>query len=375
MNFHTVFKENRKKLGYTQEDIATYLNVTPQAVSKWETGQGTPDLALIVPIAQLFNVTTDELLGNVKDAVLIDEEISEIRAENCDLKSKYEAYTKLLKQSPWNIEILRSCITCACSLIQRKDKYSLDSEKIDQLLADMERYRNALKKSDVAKYNELATGKLAQAYIFSEKFDKAKEIIKDSTIFQFYNQDRLNGHLYYHGMHDNKKARENYAISLSSSFNWMLEDIKNIGCTYANFFGKNEDGYDEHKITKAYKTVYDIIRVFCSPEFPYPYHYSYLNACEFLAQGCTDIGDYDMALNYLSEFVSVAEEWKRLSGTKPIVEDYCFMLSACPSELTTKVASIPKNYIQTVFNRNKYKRYDDNPVFVSLKKRAEELTK
>ncbi len=375
MNFQTVFKENRKKLGFTQEDIATYLNVTPQAVSKWETGQGTPDLALIVPIAQLFNITTDELLGNVKDAVLIDEEISEIRAENCDLISKYQAYTKLLKQSPSNIEILKSCIICACSLLQRKNKYSLDSEKIDQLLADMERYRNALKKSDVAQYNELATGKLAQAYIYSEKFDKAREVIKDSTLSQWYNQDRLNGHLYYYGMHDNKKARENYAISLSSSFNWMLEDIKHIGCTYANFFGKNEEGYDERKIIRAYKMIYDLIKMFCRPEFPYPYQYTFLNACEFLAQGCTDIGDYDMALNYLSEFVSVSEEWNRLSGTIPVIEDYCFMLSDCPSEIIKKVSNVSKGYIQTVFNRNKYKRYGDNPIFISLKKRADELIK
>ena len=45
----------------TQEQVAQKLNVTNQTVSKWETGTACPDLLLIVPIARLFGVTTDEL--------------------------------------------------------------------------------------------------------------------------------------------------------------------------------------------------------------------------------------------------------------------------------------------------------------------------
>ena len=56
-------KELRKKNDLTQEKLADYLCVSYQAVSKWECGLSSPDLSLIVPLAKLLRVTTDELLG------------------------------------------------------------------------------------------------------------------------------------------------------------------------------------------------------------------------------------------------------------------------------------------------------------------------
>lgn len=56
-------KELRKKNDLTQEKLADYLCVSYQAVSKWECGLSSPDLSLIVPLAKLLHVTTDELLG------------------------------------------------------------------------------------------------------------------------------------------------------------------------------------------------------------------------------------------------------------------------------------------------------------------------
>jgi transcriptional regulator with XRE-family HTH domain len=53
----------RKKKGLTQEDVAVKLNVTSQAVSKWEKDTSMPDVALLASIAKLFETTTDYLLG------------------------------------------------------------------------------------------------------------------------------------------------------------------------------------------------------------------------------------------------------------------------------------------------------------------------
>ena len=47
----------RKKLGLTQDELASQLYVTSQAVSKWESENGLPDTAQIVPIAKALNVT------------------------------------------------------------------------------------------------------------------------------------------------------------------------------------------------------------------------------------------------------------------------------------------------------------------------------
>ncbi len=56
-------KDLRKKHDLTQEKLADFLGVTYQSVSKWECGITLPDLTLIVPLARILHVSTDELLG------------------------------------------------------------------------------------------------------------------------------------------------------------------------------------------------------------------------------------------------------------------------------------------------------------------------
>lgn len=60
-------RELRRKNGVTQEDLAQALDVTSQAVSRWETGICYPDMALIPSIANFFGVSIDELFGYKND--------------------------------------------------------------------------------------------------------------------------------------------------------------------------------------------------------------------------------------------------------------------------------------------------------------------
>ena len=62
MTFGKKLQWQRKKNGLSQESLAEALNVSRQAVSKWEQDGALPDAANIVRIARLFNVTTDYLL-------------------------------------------------------------------------------------------------------------------------------------------------------------------------------------------------------------------------------------------------------------------------------------------------------------------------
>lgn len=57
----------RRRDGRTQEDLAQALDVTPQAVSRWETGSCYPDMELIPSIANYFGVAIDELFGYRND--------------------------------------------------------------------------------------------------------------------------------------------------------------------------------------------------------------------------------------------------------------------------------------------------------------------
>ena len=56
-------KELRKRDGRTQEEIASSLGVTSQAVSRWEANGGYPDMEIMPNIASLFGVSIDALFG------------------------------------------------------------------------------------------------------------------------------------------------------------------------------------------------------------------------------------------------------------------------------------------------------------------------
>lgn len=63
MNIGAIIKEKRQKKDLTQEQLAEYLNVSVSAVSQWESGKTTPDFSMLVPLANFFDVSLDELLG------------------------------------------------------------------------------------------------------------------------------------------------------------------------------------------------------------------------------------------------------------------------------------------------------------------------
>ena len=60
-------KNLRNHHGYTQEDVAEHLQVSRQAVAKWEKGESIPDIENCMALAKLYNVTLDNLV-NFEDA-------------------------------------------------------------------------------------------------------------------------------------------------------------------------------------------------------------------------------------------------------------------------------------------------------------------
>ena len=71
VNIGEKIKALRKTTGRKQEDLATALGVTPQAVSRWEANGGYPDIEMIPAIANYFHITIDELFGYNNDRDII----------------------------------------------------------------------------------------------------------------------------------------------------------------------------------------------------------------------------------------------------------------------------------------------------------------
>ncbi len=58
-----IIKELRTKRGMSQEKLADHFGIAPQSVSKWERGEGYPDITFLIPLANFFDVTLDVLMG------------------------------------------------------------------------------------------------------------------------------------------------------------------------------------------------------------------------------------------------------------------------------------------------------------------------
>lgn len=68
----------RKEKGYTQEDIASKITISPQAVSKWENDVSSPDILVLSSLADILGVSVDVLLGR--------EETSKSHSQETSLK-------------------------------------------------------------------------------------------------------------------------------------------------------------------------------------------------------------------------------------------------------------------------------------------------
>lgn len=65
--FGIFLAEQRKAKGFTQRELAEKLFISDKAVSKWERGLSMPDIFLLVPLAEILDVSVTELLGREED--------------------------------------------------------------------------------------------------------------------------------------------------------------------------------------------------------------------------------------------------------------------------------------------------------------------
>lgn len=74
----------RREKGYKQDDIAKKLNISPQAVSKWENDQSYPDISVLPALAEYLGVSVDELLTGKKEETAPVRIIPEEERKNID---------------------------------------------------------------------------------------------------------------------------------------------------------------------------------------------------------------------------------------------------------------------------------------------------
>lgn len=104
----------RKKNGLTQEELAKKLGVTNQSVSKWESAQCCPDIALLPALADIFEISIDELFGRKNEKEIHYDLCSELPWKDDNTIRIFRTLGKKILQSveekePINVTFPKDC--------------------------------------------------------------------------------------------------------------------------------------------------------------------------------------------------------------------------------------------------------------------------
>lgn len=177
INLGIKIRELRKKKELTQEELAAKLNISPQAISKWENGTCYPDMAQIPILANFFGVSLDKLFGY--DATRMNVRIDEIIAEHnkwfwSDRKRSETILLNALQDYPDNERLLTE-------LMELYSSDELKNEEKAMLIAN----RIAADSTDVFLQCR-AKAIIVDLHLENDRYDDAKEIIETLPVMYPY---------------------------------------------------------------------------------------------------------------------------------------------------------------------------------------------
>ena len=234
MNIGAMIKDLRRQNDMTQEQLAEHLGVSVSAISQWESGKTMPDISLLPPIANLFGVSADTLLGiNVHQ---IQAKVEQHKREY-DVLYKERRYAEMLeaarrinKEIPNNPELMGS-LAFALTI----GEYAAEKENIDEAIR---LYKLILEKSVDNVLRFRASANLCRLYA---------EKKKDREQARFYAQQLPKTYLhtssylmsFFHLFEDEEKEQnfkwqiEGYTTVLADAiFDLADPNCKNSKCRY-----------------------------------------------------------------------------------------------------------------------------------------------
>lgn len=286
----------RKERKMTQEQLAEAMGVSVSAVYKWESGQSTPEIHLILELADLFHVSTDVLLGyawqnSSADAVL--NRIAALRREKAYDAAALEAQ-KALKCYPNHFEIVYQ--SALLYLEQGEDAAQPDANRraIELLAHACELFHQ---NQDDSISEVFIRTLMAKAHLRLKHTEEALQILKKHNICGVNNA--MIGMVLGDYLHDADEA-EKY---LGRAFAAFADEINAIMVGYANVFFQRKN-YDA--AIDCFLWLRTVLRGIQSPaELTWFDKYDCV-ILETIAECCCFKGDFEKARSYLKEAVAKA---------------------------------------------------------------------
>lgn len=293
-----IIKKLRKERGFTQEELAEQIGVTYQAVSKWENDLGMPDISQIVPLASVFNVSTDVLFGidrttETEEALKIVSIADDIKEYGCldTYLNSYDILLDGLKKYPNNLMIMNNCMTLGVSLVMSENGGAYPKYRVEKIISETIRQANFITANsknitDILRARQC----LVFLYISNKKFDLAMAethnfpVRTDFTLYS--NMARVNEYM---------GNYEREITCLCNDINYLLQsfedNVARLGSAYYN--SKNyTDAID------VYERFFAVINAIFKDECPPPYHDFDSKDCYLLlAKANLAIGKEDAAMD------------------------------------------------------------------------------
>lgn len=140
-------KKYRREKGNTQEELAVYLGISVQAVSKWERGDGYPDITLLPSISSFYGITVDELLGCAeieRNKIIKNYMAKYLSNQNAGkIEDNIVLMRKALHEFPNNHDIMEKLMHALLFVDQKKyldEGISLGEKILQKSVCDEQRY-------------------------------------------------------------------------------------------------------------------------------------------------------------------------------------------------------------------------------------------
>ncbi len=219
----------RKESGFTQEQLAEALGVTTGAVHKWESGKSTPELPMLVDIAEFFETSVDALLNYGWQKLSMGQAVEKLRHFPVDknLQEGMRFAEKALQKYPNSFEVI---------YYSAKVYFlSLDPKYMPRAL---ELYEGALRLIDQNTNNEINAmtiqNSIAYCYCYMDRMDDGIEILKKNNV------DGMNNYRIGLLMSKDPAKAEESLTYLSEALGSCYSSLYNLCIGYANAYGALE---------------------------------------------------------------------------------------------------------------------------------------
>ena len=304
MTMGQIIKNLRKGRGFTQEELAERLGVTYQAISKLENDSGMPDISQIVPLATIFDVSTDFLFGidhtsETEEALKIVSTANSMQ-EYGKLETYLKAYDILLdglKRYPNNYLITFNCMNLGVSLSLPDNGWIYAKERAETIIPETIRQANFIiinsrNVSDIL----WARQNLVFLYSANKKFDLATTEARNfpvRTDLTLYSTMAIVNE--YMGNHERE------ATYLCSDIDYSLQAFENNIARLGKAYYKSGNYTDAIEV---YESFFEVMNVIFKNECPPPYHDFDSGDCYLLlAQAYLAIGENDKAMDSVESSV------------------------------------------------------------------------